>query len=237
MIELLSRLRAATGDQVSAFEYIGRFGIDLALKHVPGVRDPFDRAYTHYALLRADAGREGSGLREIVEEALGRAFEDGLVLDATLADSSAQANALWRIREAVVEAQIPEGGSIKHDVSVPVSRVADFIEAADKAVERTIPGARPCPFGHVGDGNIHYNVSQPVGADRQAYLARWEELNAAVHDIVHALDGSVSAEHGVGRLKVEEITHYKPAPEIEMMRAVKRALDPESLMNPGKVVA
>ena len=136
----------------------------------------------------------------------------------------------------MVEAQIPEGGSIKHDVSVPVSRVADFIEAADEAVARTIPGARPCPFGHVGDGNIHYNVSQPLGADKQAYLARWEELNAAVHDIVHALDGSVSAEHGVGRLKVEEITHYKPAPEIEMMRAVKRALDPEGLMNPGKVV-
>ncbi len=236
VIELLSRLRAATGDQVSAFEYIGRFGIDLALRHVPGVRDPFGRAYTHYALLRADAGREGSGLRGIVEEALGLAFEDGLVLDATIADSGAQANALWRIREAVVEAQIPEGGSIKHDVSVPVSRVADFIEAADKAVERTIPGARPCPFGHVGDGNIHYNVSQPVGADKQAYLARWDELNAAVHDIVHGLDGSVSAEHGVGRLKVEEITHYKPGPEIEMMRAVKRALDPEGLMNPGKVV-
>ena len=237
VIELLSRLRAATGDQVSAFEYIGRFGIDLALKHVPGVRDPFDRAHTHYALLRADAGREDSGLREIVEEALGRAFEDGMVLDATIADSGAQANALWRIREAVVEAQIPEGGSIKHDVSVPVSRVADFIEAADEAVARTIPGARPCPFGHVGDGNIHYNVSQPVGADKQAYLARWDELNAAVHDIVHALDGSVSAEHGVGRLKVEEIAHYKPGPEIEMMRAVKRALDPDGLMNPGKVVA
>ena len=236
VIELLSRLRAATGDQVSAFEYIGRFGIDLALRHVPGIRDPFGRAYTHYALLRADAGREGSGLREIVEEALGQAFEDGLVLDATIADSGAQANALWRIREAVVEAQIPEGGSIKHDVSVPVSRVADFIEAADRAVEGTIPGARPCPFGHVGDGNIHYNVSQPVGADKQAYLARWDELNAAVHDIVHGLDGSVSAEHGVGRLKVEEITHYKPGPEIEMMRAVKRALDPEGLMNPGKVV-
>ncbi|MYE03207.1 MAG: hydroxyacid dehydrogenase, partial [Alphaproteobacteria bacterium] len=191
---------------------------------------------THYALLRADAGREGSGLREIVEEALGQAFEDGLVLDATIADSGAQANALWRIREAVVEAQIPEGGSIKHDVSVPVSRVADFIEAADEAVARTIPGARPCPFGHVGDGNIHYNVSQPVGADKQAYLARWDELNAAVHDIVNALDGSVSAEHGVGRLKVEEITHYKPGPEIEMMQAVKRALDPDGLMNPGKVV-
>ncbi|MYE02538.1 MAG: hydroxyacid dehydrogenase, partial [Alphaproteobacteria bacterium] len=160
-----------------------------------------------------------------------------LVLDATIADSGAQANALWRIREAVVEAQIPEGGSIKHDVSVPVSRVADFIEAADEAVERTIPGARPCPFGHVGDGNIHYNVSQPVGADKEAYLARWDELNAAVHDIVNGLDGSVSAEHGVGRLKVEEITHYKPGPEIEMMRAVKRALDPDGLMNPGKVVA
>jgi len=237
VIELLSRLRAATGDQVSAFEYIGRFGIDLALKHVPGVRDPFGRTYAHYALLRADAGRERSGLREIVEEALGRAFDEGMVLDAVLADSEAQANGLWRIREAVVEAQIPEGGSIKHDVSVPVSRVADFIAAADRAVSRTIPGARPCPFGHVGDGNIHYNVSQPVGADKQAYLARWDELNAVIHDIVYSLDGSVSAEHGVGRLKVDEIAHYKPGPEMDMMRAVKRALDPDGLMNPGKVVA
>ena len=146
MIELLSRLRAATGDRVSAFEYIGRFGIGPVPQACAGrARTRSTATYTHYALLRADAGREDSGLREIVEEALGRAFEDGLVLDATIADSGAQANALWRIREAVVEAQIPEGGSIKHDVSVPVSRVADFIEAADEAVERTIPAPGPAP--------------------------------------------------------------------------------------------
>ena len=237
VIELLSRLRAATGDQVSAFEYMARFGIDLALRHIPGIRDPFAVRYEHYALMRASAGRESSGLREIVEETLAEAHGEGLVIDATLAESEARARALWRIREAVVEAQIPEGGSIKHDVSVPVSRVADFIREADAAVEATIPGARPCPFGHVGDGNIHYNVSQPVGADRTAYLARWDELNGVVHDIVNGMDGSVSAEHGVGRLKVEEITHYKNPIEMDLMRMVKRALDPEGLMNPGKVVA
>ena len=236
VVDLLSRVRSGTGDQVSAFEYMARFCIDLATKHIPGVRDPFEQRYEHYALMRAGAGRADSGLREIMEEVLATAMEEGLVLDAVLAESEQQVKDLWRIREAVVEGQIPEGGSIKHDVSVPVSRIAAFIEEAGKAVAKTIPGARPCPFGHIGDGNIHYNVTQPVGADKQAYLARWYELNEAVHDIVVAMGGSISAEHGIGRLKRGELAHYKSPVALDLMRRIKDAFDPNDIMNPGKVV-
>lgn len=236
VIELLSRMRLATGDQVSAFEMMPRFGIEISVKHVPGVRDPFDQPYEHYALMRASAGRRNSGLRELVEETLAEAIEEGLVLDAVIAESEQQVKDLWRIREAIVEAQIPEGGSIKHDVAIPVSRVADFIEEANAVVEKTIPGARPCPFGHVGDGNIHYNVTQPEGMDRAEYLSRWAELNDAVHRIVASMDGSISAEHGIGRLKREELAHYKSEVELDLMRTIKAALDPKGIMNPNKVV-
>jgi len=236
VVELLSRLRAATGDQVSAFEFIQRFGIHLAIKHVHGCRDPFDQVYENYALFRASAGRADSGLRDIVEETLGAAYEDGLVLDAVLAESEAQARAFWRVREGVVEGQIPEGGSIKHDISVPVSRIPAFIERAHVAVEETIPGARPCAFGHAGDGNLHYNVTQPEGMEKAAYLERWHELNHVIHEIVVGMDGSISAEHGIGQLKVDELKHFKPALDLELMRRVKDAFDPTGLMNPGKVL-
>ena len=236
VIDLLSRLRSATGDQVSAFELMERFGVDLAIKHVPGVRDPLSDVYEHYALMRASAGRTNSGLREIVEETLGQAIEDGLVLDAALAESEQQAKDFWRIREGIVEGQIPEGGSIKHDISVPVSRVAEFIARADAAVAEAIPGCRPCAFGHAGDGNIHYNVTQPVDMDKQTYLAKWKQLNAVVHRIVRDLGGSISAEHGIGQLKRDELAEVKSPVEMELMRAIKGILDPGGLMNPGKVV-
>ena len=236
VIDLLSRLRSATGDQVSAFELMERFGVDLAIKHVPGVRDPLSDVYEHYALMRASAGRTNSGLREIVEETLGQAIEDGLVLDAALAESEQQAKDFWRIREGIVEGQIPEGGSIKHDISVPVSRVAEFIARADAAVAEAIPGCRPCAFGHAGDGNIHYNVTQPVDMDKQTYLAKWKLLNAVVHRIVRDLGGSISAEHGIGQLKRDELAEVKSPVEMELMRAIKGILDPGGLMNPGKVV-
>jgi D-lactate dehydrogenase (cytochrome) len=235
-IELLSRLRAATGDQVSAFEYIERFGIHLAVKHVHGCRDPFDQPYEHYALFRASAGRADSGLREIVEETLAAAFEDGIVLDAVLAESEGQARAFWRVREGVVEGQIPEGASIKHDIAVPVSRIAEFIARAAPTVQATVPGGRTCAFGHAGDGNLHYNVTQPEGMDRQAFLARWHDLNHAIHEIVVDMGGSISAEHGIGQLKVDELVYFKPGLDLELMRRIKQALDPGGLMNPGKVL-
>jgi len=236
VIELLSRLRAATGDQISAFELIERFGIHLACKHVHGCRDPFDQPYEHYVLFRASAGRADSGLRTIVEEALAEAYEKGLVLDATIAESEAQAQAFWRIREGVVEGQIPEGASIKHDISVPVSLIPEFMERAAPVVETTIPGSRICAFGHAGDGNLHYNITQPENMDRAEFLGLWEKLNHAVHEIVVDMGGSISAEHGIGKLKVEELQYFKPALDLDLMRRIKQALDPEGIFNPGKVL-
>ena len=156
--------------------------------------------------------------------------------DATFAESTTQGAALWRIREAIVEAQKYEGGSIKHDVSVPVSRTPDFIAEAMALVERLVPGIRPVPFGHLGDGNIHFNLSQPEGADTEAYLARWDEVNAAVHDVVHAMGGSISAEHGIGRFKLLENRRFKDPVELDLMRQIKQSLDPHGLFNPGKVI-
>jgi D-lactate dehydrogenase (cytochrome) len=234
--ELLARARAGTGDAVTAFELIGRTPLDMVLRHIPGTGDPLTARHDWYVLMELSAGDTGGALRDALERVLAGALEDGLVADATIAGSAAQTQALWRLRENVTEAQKPEGGSIKHDVSVPVSRVPDFIAQATRAVEARVPGIRVVAFGHMGDGNIHFNLSQPVGGDRAAFLARWSELNRVVHDIVGAMEGSISAEHGLGRLKREEITHYKAPLELELMRRVKRALDPQNIMNPGKVV-
>src|SRR5258708_2227378 len=181
------------------------------------------------------------GLRTALEETLADAMEAGLAFDATLAASAQQSKAMWRLRDSITEAQKPEGGSIKHDVSVPVSSVADFIAEATAVCARAIPGSRPVAFGHVGDGNIHFNLSQPAneprqGAPRDAFIARWGEVNRLVHDIVKRMNGSISAEHGIGRRKMDELVHYKSAVEIELMRTLKRALHPKNIMNPGKVV-
>jgi FAD/FMN-containing dehydrogenase len=171
-----------------------------------------------------------------VEAALAEALAAGLIADATLAASGAQARELWFIREAIVDAQGHEGGSIKHDVSVPLSRVAAFIDKATATVTTTVPGARPVPFGHVGDGNIHFNVSQPIGADPRSFLARWDEIGRAVHDIVLAMGGSISAEHGIGRFKRNEMLRIKSPVELALMRTLKAALDPQGIMNPGKLL-
>jgi FAD/FMN-containing dehydrogenase len=172
----------------------------------------------------------------MAENALGEAMEAELVLDATLAASDTQAKQLWFVREAIVEAQKYEGGSIKHDISIPVSRVADFIDAATRAVEASVPGIRPVAFGHVGDGNIHFNLTQPEGADTAAYLARWDEIGEVVYDVVLAMDGSISAEHGIGTFKRDELKRVKAPTEMDLMHRIKAALDPLGIMNPGKVL-
>jgi FAD/FMN-containing dehydrogenase len=235
-VELLARARAATGDRVNAFELIPRIGLDFAIKHIEAIEDPLTERNDWYVLVELASGRADGSLRDSLEEFLGAAIEDGLVSDATLAANERQAAAFWAIREGIVEAQKFEGGSIKHDVSVAVSKAPDFIARATALVEKMVPGIRPVPFGHVGDGNIHFNLSQPEGADRAAYLSRWEEVNHAVHSLVVEMGGSISAEHGIGYMKVAENAHFKSEVELDLLRAVKRALDPAGHMNPGKVI-
>jgi len=233
---VLVRLRAACGDQLTAFELIPRLGLEFGMRHMEGVHDPFAHPHPWYTLLDMSSGSERSGLLEVLEQTLQECMDDGLVSDAAIAQSATQAKAFWRIREGEVEGQLHEGGSIKHDVSVPVSLVADFITMATAAVESVLPGIRVMAFGHVGDGNIHFNLSQPIGADRAAFLARWGEFSRIVHDIVDSLGGSISAEHGIGRLKPAELARYKSPLELELMRRIKTALDPEGIMNPGKIL-
>jgi len=235
-IALLGRARAATGDAITAFELIPRIGLEMALRHVPGIVDPFTESHPWYVLIEAVAGTDTDWVREALEAVLGDGFEAGSVLDAAIAASVGQARAFWRIREGIVEAQKHEGASLKNDISVPVSSVAAFIEKAAAAVAARIPGVRPVPFGHVGDGNVHFNLSQPVGTDGAAYLARWDEIQTLVNDIVLSFNGSISAEHGIGRIKREELARTKPALELALMRRIKAAFDPEGGMNPGTLL-
>ena len=233
---MLARLRAASSDGVTSFEYMHRDCLDMVFEHIPDTVDPFAERYAHYALAELASGREGGGLQETVEAALAEAFESGAVLNAVIAASGQQAAQLWRLRETIPESQKHAGGCIKHDISVPVSSVAEFLRQATAAARKAIPGVRVVPFGHMGDGNIHFNLSQPPGEDRKAFLARTEAIEHVIHDIAVGLDGSFSAEHGVGVLKRGELHRYKSPVEIEMMRAIKRTLDPKGIMNRGKIL-
>ncbi len=234
--QLLNRARALSGDAVTAFELIPRIGLEMLTKHVAGCSDPFDAPHPWYVLIELSTSRPDAAVRATFDKLLESAFEDGTLADAVIAESLEQTKGLWRLRESLPEAQKFEGGSIKHDVSVPVSLVPAFISQGMAAIAEHFPGARPVPFGHVGDGNVHFNVSQPPGADKAAYLAQWEDMNRTIHDIVVGMNGSISAEHGIGRLKVGEMQHYKHPVELDLMRRVKQALDPNNLMNPGKVI-
>ncbi len=236
VLELLSRARLASADTISTFELIPRIGLDLSLKHVPETIDPLSEKHDWYALIEFESGEANSGLGAAMESFLAASLEDGLVVDATIAQSETQRNQLWLVREAMVLAQTPEGASIKNDISVPISKVPEFIHRANAAVTERCPGIRPVAFGHIGDGNVHYNLQQPVGADDAAFLARWDELTDVVIDIVRDLGGSFSAEHGIGLLKVRELAGFKSPVEMDMMRVIKNALDPKGLMNPGKVL-
>ncbi|MFG1294319.1 FAD-binding oxidoreductase [Xanthobacter variabilis] len=235
-LALLNRLRNVAGDALTGFEFLSEFGLATVLKHVPGTTRPFAGEHAFYVLAELTSTRRDDDLAALAEGVLGEAFEAGEIEDAVIASSEAQSQALWKLRESLSEAQKFEGGSIKHDVSVPVSLVPKFVEEASRLCVDHMPGLRPCPFGHMGDGNIHFNISQPVGMDKQAYLDTWEEFNRLVHDLVASMGGSISAEHGIGLLKREELRLYKDPVAIELMAALKKALDPADLMNPGKVL-
>jgi D-lactate dehydrogenase (cytochrome) len=235
-MNLFARARSATGDQLTAFELMPRIGVEMMVRHMGGV-DPLTEAYPFYALIELTSSNADAGLGATMEALLAKALEDELVPDGAIAASGAQAKAFWHLREGLSEVQGFEGGSIKHDVSVPVSAVAPFMREATAACLARLPGIRPVPFGHAGDGNIHFNLTQPVGADKQAYLERWGEFNELVHGIVARYGGSISAEHGIGLLKRDVLPHYKSALELELMARIKRAFDPQDLMNPGKLLA
>ncbi|HZZ66548.1 MAG TPA: FAD-binding oxidoreductase [Phenylobacterium sp.] len=230
-LKLLVRAKDETGGAVEAFELMGRLGFDFALKNIAGTRDPLAQVHPWYVLAEFSSGEPGSA-EAAMERFLAAGLEDGLIRDAVVAQTDAQAKALWAIRENQSPAQKPEGATWKHDVSVPVSRVADFLREADSAMRAFAPGCRIAAFGHMGDGNIHYDVIRGDGAPDAPHAARRDEGSRIVHDIVASMGGSISAEHGLGSMKTQEARRYKSPVEIEALEAIRRALDPLRIMNP-----
>jgi FAD/FMN-containing dehydrogenase len=234
-VALLTRLRERIGGRVTAFELVSRQSLELVLKNIPHSRDPLPGRSPWQVLIELSDTME-SELDAALQEVLVEAVEAGEANDAALARSEEQALAFWRLRENISEAQKIEGVSIKHDISLPVSRIPEFIDRCDAALVAAFPGLRIVCFGHLGDGNLHYNQSRPAAQDNADFIVQSGAVNRIVHDLVAELDGSISAEHGLGQLKRDEILRYKSAVEMDMMRAVKKALDPAGLMNPGKVL-
>jgi FAD/FMN-containing dehydrogenase len=234
-VDLLTLAEQHTAGGVTSFEMMLRAGVEAVVKHDQASRNPLAKPYPWYVLIELSS-QARSGLRAVMEDILSQGHEKGLVLDATIADSVQQGKAFWRIRELFGEVQRHIGASIKHDVSVPVANVPAFIADADAAVMKFIPGSKTLPFGHVGDGNIHYNVMQPEGADKAQFLARWDDVNAVVFEVVKKYGGSISAEHGVGVMKRGILPKYKDPVALELMRSLKRMLDPNGILNPGKVL-
>jgi FAD/FMN-containing dehydrogenase len=234
-LKLLALARDVVGNVVTSFELLPRVGLDFVLRHAPGSRDPLSSPQPWYVLIEL-ASQRRERLDEALSELLETAMAEAIVVDAAIAATLEQRRAFWRLREDMSDAQRPEGGSIKHDVSVPVGATADFIAEASAAVLGFMPEARVVAFGHLGDGNIHFNVSQPVGADKAAFLAGWREMNAVVHAVVKRYGGSISAEHGIGQLKRDLLRETKDKAALGAMRSIKAALDPNGVLNPGKVL-
>ncbi|WP_305984245.1 FAD-binding oxidoreductase [Roseibium sp. MMSF_3544] len=235
-LKLFTMAKAQAGPVLTGFEIMPRVGLEFCLKHLEGARDPLEGVHPWYILMELSSGSEAFPIRDLMETILGQAFEDGLIEDAAFAQNLSQVHDFWHLRHGMSEVQKPEGGSIKHDVSVPVAAIPEFLDVAMAAVQDFVPGCRPVPFGHIGDGNIHFNVSQPVVADKDAYLAKWDEMNAIVHGIVADFGGSISAEHGIGRLKRTLLKDVKSDIEMDLMQRIKVALDPKGLLNPGRVL-
>jgi FAD/FMN-containing dehydrogenase len=235
-LELFAAARGAAGAGLTAFEFMPRIVLDFVLKHTAGTRDPLAEPEPWYTLLEISGPSADGTAERVLLEILGQAQERGVIAAATLARSLGQAREFWRLREAISEAQKFEGGNIKNDVSVPIAKIPEFIARADAAVLGVCPGARTLAFGHFGDGNVHFNIAQPLGLPRAQFLALWQPLAAAVNAVVLACGGSISAEHGIGVMKREALTRARSAVELELMRAIKRAFDPKGILNPGKVL-
>lgn len=233
-LKLLTIAQGEAANALTSFELLSEMAVDFSVRHGIDVRDPLQAKHPWYVLMELSS--PGEDARTPLETILARAMEEEIVDDAVIAANLTQRAGFWKLRDEMSAAQKPEGGSIKHDISVPVAAVPAFIAEADAAVVKLIPGARPVPFGHLGDGNLHYNVSQPVGANTADFLARWHEMNAVVFEIVLRMGGSISAEHGIGVLKRDELPEVKDKTAIELMRSIKAMLDPHGIMNPGKVL-
>jgi FAD/FMN-containing dehydrogenase len=235
-LDLLVHMKGAMGEAITSFELIRRSIIEFLLTGVPGHSDPLSEAHPWYVLMEVTGQGAVGSLAEPLTQALESAAKKGLVRDAVIASSSEQGKRLWRMREDLPDAQKAAGGSIAHDVSVPLSRLAEFIARADEAIETTYPAVRPCCFGHLGDGNLHYNPLCTADWTYERYAAETANINRLVHDIVASVGGSISAEHGIGRLRLKENLRYKNPIELDLMERMKRALDPLNIMNPGRVV-
>ncbi|WMS42520.1 FAD-binding oxidoreductase [Acuticoccus sp. MNP-M23] len=235
-LTLLGMVQSTLGEAITAFELIPKFGIEMVLRHGAGTRNPFETIPEWVVLIEASTFSPDRPMREPLETALMAAYEAGVANDALVAQSIAEAADFWRLRELLSEVQSFEGGSIKHDVSVPIHALPAFLAEGTAAALEAIPGCRPVPFGHLGDGNIHFNFTQPEGADKDAFLAQWDKLNTAVHAVVAKHHGSIAAEHGVGRLKAKLVPTVRSPLELEMMRKIKSALDPDGRMNPGRIL-
>jgi FAD/FMN-containing dehydrogenase len=236
-LKLLGIAQREAAGTLTSFELIAHIAVDFSVRNGIGIRDPLASKHPWYVLMELSSSRDDA--RAALEAILEHGMEDGVVDDAVIAANLNQRAAFWKLREEISAAQKPEGGSIKHDVSVPVAAVPAFIAEANEAVVALIPGARPVPFGHLGDGNIHYNVSQPDGGKdggTEEFLARWHDVNAVVFDIVLRMGGSISAEHGIGQLKVTDLPDVKDPVAIDLMRSLKAMLDPLNILNPGKVL-
>ncbi|HTF14921.1 MAG TPA: FAD-binding oxidoreductase [Burkholderiales bacterium] len=235
-LALLERAQGACGERLTGFELFSDFCLSLVLKHFRDTAAPFPRRFPHYVLMELSDTQPGEGVRALVESMLEATLDEKIILDAAVAQSETQARAFWSLREFISEAQAHEGPNIKHDVSIPISRISEFIATTDAQLERAQQGTRLVTFGHLGDGNLHYNVSAPEGVAPGVFVMHTAAINRIVHDSVARFGGSISAEHGLGQLKREEIRRYKSSLELELMRKIKSALDPHGIMNPGKVL-
>ncbi|WP_206612771.1 FAD-binding oxidoreductase [Paenirhodobacter populi] len=235
-LDLYDRMRARSADSLSTFEYAERIALQMVLDHSPGCSDPMAQVWPAYALVELTSADPDADLDRRMTTILEEAFDAGEVLDAVIGTSEAQRDTLWALRENLSEAQKSEGASIKHDIAVPVSRLADFLIQAGVACRAHMPAVRVCPFGHFGDGNIHFNLSRPLEMADADFLRQYPAFNRIVHDIVASMGGSISAEHGIGLVKRAELRRYKDPVALKVMERIKAALDPEGLMNPGKVL-